>query len=71
MSKDGAEQNNEFPPAKIIEIRENTVDGTCEDLIKHAREKGENQDRTVLQNQALQIQYASVPSWIWKLDNLC
>jgi hypothetical protein len=30
----------DFPPAKIIEIPENTVGGNCKDLFKHAREKG-------------------------------
>lgn len=34
------EQNSDFPPAKIIEIPENTVEGTCEDLFKRATEKG-------------------------------
>jgi hypothetical protein len=40
MVEQSAEQNSNFPPAKIIVIPENTVNGTCEDLFKRATEKG-------------------------------
>jgi hypothetical protein len=40
MFEGRVEQNIDFPPAKIIETPENTVEGTCKDLFIHAREKG-------------------------------
>ena len=34
------EEQEDFPPAQIIDVPENIVDGTCEDLFKRAKEQG-------------------------------